>query len=153
MQPTSTLKCMVNKNEMKYLTLILLLSVLFSCQRHDSNENKSIDSLSIISASLSDSSLNFDYLNSYRKKSIPISVKPMSNLKSYEKGYYHNDYSDGNYTLKDTLFIFSEIKSYTGATSRVNLNVPSEGVQAHFYIIKIKDKWTIVKDSTSMYET
>jgi len=135
--------------------LFLFFSVitLFSCQRPDNNTNISIDSVFIISASLSDSSLNFGYLNSYRKKSIPISVKPMSNLKSYKKGYYHNDYSEGNYTLKDTLFIFSEIKSYTGATSRVNLNIPSEGVRAHFYIIKIKDKWTIVKDSTSMYET
>jgi len=111
------------------------------------------DSMAIMKVALADSTLNIDYLNSYRKKAIPISVKKMSSLKPYKEGFYHNNYSEGNYTLKDTLYIFGEIKSYKSTSSRVNLNIPSEGVWAHYYLIKIKEKWTIVKDSTDMYET
>ena len=139
---------------MKYSAAVLfILLILSSCQSRDSTQDLSLDSISLITVAVSDSSLNSYYLNSYRKKSIPISIKAMSSLKPYKKGYYHNDYSEGKYSLKDTLFIFIEIKDYTPSSTRVNLNIPSEGVWAHYFLIKIKERWTIVKDSTNMYET
>ena len=127
--------------------------MVFSCQSRNYKETFSNDSTAIIETALTDSILNSNYLNSYRKKEIPISVKSMSTLKTGSEFDYHTNYSDGNYTLKDTLYIFTEIKSYTSTSSRVNLNIPSEGAWAHYFLIKTKNKWTIVKDSTDMYVT
>jgi hypothetical protein len=149
-------KCTGNLTEMSMKNLKCLAFIImaaFYCQSRDHAETFSMDSIAMMGAAVADSVLNTDYLNSYRKKTIPISVKPMSELKPYKQDFYHTDYSEGNYTLKDTLYIFGEIRDYTPSSSRVNLNIPSEGVWAHYFLIRKKNKWTIVKDSTNMYET
>ncbi|MCF0059419.1 hypothetical protein [Dyadobacter sp. CY356] len=76
----------------------------------------------------------------------------MSDLKP-PRGFYYDDHSEEKPTVKDTLFVFYEIKNYTPSSCRVTLRIPNEGVWAHYFLIKSKDKWTIVKDSTNIYET
>ena len=69
------------------------------------------------------------------------------------QGKFHTNYSEGNYTKKDTLYIFSEIKNYTPVSSEIKLSIPSEGVEARLFLMKLNDNWKIIRDSTNVDET
>lgn len=99
---------------MKYsLKLLTAFVILSSCQNYEKNSSNSfkIDSALQLKAVLSDSSLNFEYLNYYRKIGVPISIKPQALIKSVKQGKFHTNYSSGNYTKNDTLYIFSKVKN------------------------------------------
>ncbi len=141
---------------MKYsLKLLTSFVILSSCQNYEKNSSNSfkIDSALQLKAVLSDSSLNFEYLNHYRKIGVPISIKPQALIKSVKQGKFHTNYSTGNYTKNDTLYIFSKVKKYTPNSSHIELSIPSEGVRAKFFLIKINNTWQIVQDSTNVDET
>ncbi|MCF0059422.1 hypothetical protein [Dyadobacter sp. CY356] len=136
------------------LLVILCHLVLFSCKNEENNSKNTYkqDSEMIVSAALLDSVLNYKFLNFYKKEKIPIYVKPIK-LMNLKKGFYFRDYRKGHYDMTDTLFIFQDIKSYTPSSSRVQLIIPGRGLYIQFFLIKSKDQWKVVKDSTNMYLT
>ena len=137
------------------LNLIMYFLILSSCQNYDKNSHNSfeIDSSLLVKAILTDSTLTSDYLNHYYKIGVPISIKSMALIKSVKQGKFHTNYSSGNYTEKDTLYIFSGIKNYTPTSSRIEISIPSEGVRARLFLKKINSKWEVIRDSTSVDET
>ena len=140
---------------MKDLTSSLFIILFFCSCRHQENNSKNVfkkDSTLIIEAVLKDSTLNAENLSYYRKNNIPIYVKSVQRMNP-QKGFYHWDYRKGHYNVTDTLFIFNEIKNYTPSSSRLQLIIPGNGAHIEFFLIKRKDKWKVVKDSTSMYLT
>jgi hypothetical protein len=153
MQAMSISKCLENLDTVFLLFGIFYLALIgMSCGNFNKEETGEKDSVEIYNSILEDPSLRTGYLNYYTKNNIPIAIKQMRLKTEMAKAGFKTDFTQGNYNPNDTLYIFSGIVSRDSSTARVVISIPSEGLEAKFYLLKSKKTWQTISDSTDIAE-